>query len=55
MARGSATTSLLRTYLVAALRRRDPGEMAVLRVIAATWFLEQRDPAEALELGVGGR
>ena len=47
--------ALLRTYLVAALRRRDPGEMAVLRVVAAKWFLEQRDPAEALELRIGGR
>ncbi len=42
--------ALLRTYLVAALRRRDPAEIAVLRVSAATWFLEQRDPAQALEL-----
>ncbi len=46
--------ALLRTYLVAALRRRDPGEMAALRVVAATWFLEQRDPAQALELASDG-
>ena len=42
--------ALLRTYLVAALRRRDAAEMADLRVVAALWFLEQRDPAQALEL-----
>jgi LuxR family transcriptional regulator, maltose regulon positive regulatory protein len=42
--------SLLRTYLAGALRRRDPGEVAALRVVAAHWFLEQREPAEALEL-----
>ncbi len=42
--------ALLRTYLGAAVGRRDPGEAAVLRVAAATWFLEQRDPAQALEL-----
>ena len=42
--------ALLRTYLAAALRRRDPGEMAALRVLAAQWFLEQREPGEALEL-----
>ena len=41
---------LMRTYLAAALQRRGPGEMAVLRVIAAQWFLEQREPAQALEL-----
>ena len=41
---------LLRTYLLAALRRRSPAEMAAQRVVAATWFLEQREPAEALEL-----
>ena len=42
--------SLLRTYLAAALQRRDPGEMAALRGVAARWFLEQREPAQALEL-----
>ena len=42
--------ALLRTYLVGALRRRDPGMTAELRRIAATWFLEQREPTAALEL-----
>jgi LuxR family maltose regulon positive regulatory protein len=42
--------ALLRTYLAAALQRRDPAELATLRRIAALWFLEQRDPAQALEL-----
>jgi LuxR family maltose regulon positive regulatory protein len=42
--------ALLRTYLAAALQRRDRGEVAALRVVAAHWFLEQRDPAQALEL-----
>jgi LuxR family maltose regulon positive regulatory protein len=42
--------ALLRTYLVTALRRRDPGEAAALRRRAARWFLEQREPTSALEL-----
>ena len=42
--------ALLRSYLAAALQRRDLGEVARLRVIAAQWFLEQRDPARALAL-----
>ncbi len=42
--------ALLRTYLAAALQRRDPAELATLHRIAAQWFLEQGDPAQALEL-----
>ena len=42
--------SLLRTYLAAALQRRDPAELATLQRIAASWFLDQRDPGQALEL-----
>ncbi|HYN66708.1 MAG TPA: LuxR C-terminal-related transcriptional regulator [Ornithinibacter sp.] len=42
--------ALLRTYLAAALQRRDPAELATLQRVAALWFLEQRDPAQALEL-----
>ena len=42
--------SLLRTYLAAALQRRAPGELATLQRVAAQWFLEQREPGQALEL-----
>ena len=42
--------ALLRTYLAAALTRRDRREMAVLQAVAAQWFLEQQEPARALEL-----
>ena len=41
--------SLLRTYLVGALRRRDPGDLTRLHTAAAQWFLEQARPAAALD------
>lgn len=40
--------SLLRTYLMAALRRRHPDELTRLQATAARWFLDGGQPATAL-------
>lgn len=44
--------ALLRSYLASALERRDAGKAEALHVAAATWYLEQERPAEALEHAV---
>ncbi|WP_345201458.1 AAA family ATPase [Fodinibacter luteus] len=41
--------ALLRSYLLAALTRRDPAERARLHALAAQWFLGQDQPLAALE------
>lgn len=41
--------SLMRTYLLAALRRRHPDEVLRLHAVAARWFLDRGQPATALE------
>jgi len=41
--------ALLRTYLTAAVRLRDPQELARLHASAARWFLDRGQPATALE------
>lgn len=47
--------ALLRSYLAAVLDRRNPGEAKGLHAAAATWYLEQDRPAEALEHALAAR
>lgn len=42
--------ALLRSYLAAASRRRDPARFTMLQATAAQWFLENGDPARAIDL-----